>query len=73
MLRDVTSRSQSSVGSMSLGYRHVYNSKAVLLPMQFPFLREQQHGVAMLLPEFLNFFSWVLYILLSLFASSQLK
>lgn len=47
---------------------HVYNSQTVLLPMEFAFLREQQHGVATLPPEILYFSSWVLCVLLSSFA-----
>lgn len=47
---------------------HAYSSQAMLLPVGFPFLREQQHGVATLPPVVLYLSSWVLCILLSSFA-----
>lgn len=55
MLWDVTCSSQSNVGSMSLRCRCIYNCKAVLLPTEFAFLREEQHDVDTLSPAFLCF------------------
>lgn len=40
---------------MSLRCRCVYNCKAVLLPTEFAFLREEQHDIATLSPTFLCF------------------